>query len=191
MDAVKRKSGRRRQLAALLVGAAVVLTACAPGIRLDSRTGGPSELPEGTYTLFFYGCGHAQRIDNVVIIAPEGRGWTHEIHGPKFEYTVRTGVPAADALAEADRFLRCSVYYRKTILRSMVAPDGRTLGYELRPLYLPYDFGREDVFLNDFRLKDGNRVVSYIQLEHSVERLIRGETDDQSSSSASPGPGGK
>ena len=52
-------------------------------------------------------------------------------------------------------------------------PDdsGGTIGYEVRPLYLPWEFGKSDIMLISYSLRDGKARV-YIKLDPDVERAI-------------------
>lgn len=151
---------------------ALVLTACTPGVRLGTGSGRPAELMKGTYTLYQYGCHYRDDVENAVILAPEGGRYSFDIYGPAFDYKVRTGVPGADALAKADEFLKCSFYYKTAQLRSVLDPAGNAIGYELRPLYSPLDFGRDDVLTITYSLKDNNRVVVFIRLDRDIERKL-------------------
>lgn len=153
------------------------LTACVSGTFLYTRPSRTGSLQDGSYTLFLYGCGNIQRIENTVILAPEGGKHSLAVYAPEFEYKVKQGVSAKEALAEADRFLRCSVYYRKTQLRDVLDPGGGVIGYELRPLYSIVDFGVEDVLQVNYRQMQDNRVVVYISLDPHVDRMIHEERE--------------
>ncbi len=155
----------------------LVLTACMPGVRLGTAGGRPAELMKGTYALYQYGCRYRDDVENAVILAPEGGRYSFDIYGPAFDYKVRTGVPGADALAKADEFLKCSFYYKTSQLRSILDPAGNAIGYELRPLYSPLDFRRDDVLTITYSLKDNNRVVVFIQLDRDIERRLNDERE--------------
>ncbi len=174
-----RSPRRVKMLPVIILAAAMLLVpaACAPGIVLHTRPDQSAGLREGTYTLFLYGCSNPQSIENTVILAPEGGKHPLAVYGPEFEYKIKQGVPAKEALAEADRFLRCSVYYRKTQLRDVLDRTGGVIGYELRPLYSIVDFGVEDVLLVDYRQMQDNRVVVYINLDPRVDRRINEERE--------------
>ncbi len=173
-------SNKSKSLASFLIMCAIatVISACVPGVRLKTVPAGNGEL-EGSFTLFLYGCSNPQRIDNAVIIAPEGGKHPIEIYGPAFEYKVKTGVPAAEALTQADRFLRCSVYYKKTELRNILDPSGTVIGHELRPLYSPLDFGRDDVLTITYTLTEKGSVMTFIQLDRDIDLKINDDGNDR------------
>lgn len=153
----------------------LALVACVPGTFLKTGPEKPDDLMKGTYTLFLYGCSYPARPDNAVILVPEGGRHPFEIYGPAFEYKVKTGVPAEAAFKEAEQFLTCSTYYRKPQLRRVLDLAGSTIGYELRPLYSPMDFGRDDVLTVMHKLTEDGRVIVFIRLDQDVERMISGD----------------
>lgn len=53
---------------------------------------------------------------------------------------------------------------------------GKTIGYELRPLYLPLDFGVSDVLDVTYWLREG-KVKVVIKLLHSVEKQLSDDDD--------------
>jgi len=152
-------------------------TSCISGVPLHSRLSQSGGLQDGPYTLFLYGCSNNQSIENTVLFAPEGGKHPISVYGPKFEYKVKQGLPAKEALREAEQFLQCSVFYRKTELRNIVDTAGSVIGYELRPLYSYIDFGTEDVLLVDYRQMEDGRVVVYIKLDPRVDRMINEERE--------------
>lgn len=169
--------GAKKLLLIVAVALPAALAACAPGAVLHTRPDQTGKLREGAYTLFLYGCSNPQDIENTVILAPEGGEHPLAVYGPEFEYKIKTGVPAGEALAEAERFLRCSVYYRKSQLRNVLDTERKVIGYELRPLYSLIDFGAEDVLLVDYRQLQDGRVVVYISLDPRVDRMIDDERE--------------
>lgn len=175
-DTLKRSAGAVRVLL-VAIPLFFALAACVPGTFLRTGPGGPDDLMKGTYTLLLYGCSYPHRIDNAVILVPESGRHPFEIYGPAFEYKVRTGVPAEAAFKEAEQFLQCSTYYRKSQLRRVLDPAENTVGYELRPLYSVVDFGRDDVLTITYKLAEDGRVVAFIRLDRDIERAISGDRE--------------
>lgn len=148
----------------------LTLTACMPGVYLRTEEIAAADQ-KGAYTLFLYGCGVPDRIENLAVLAREGG--THEfgLYAPAFEYKVRKGLALEEALAEAETFIRCSSHYHKSQLSRILDPAGTVIGYELRPLYLPFEFGRSDVLWVRYKAS-GNKVVVFIDLDLVVERAL-------------------
>jgi len=151
----------------LLILSAV--TGCAPGRLLISKLADPAEVT-GAYTLLLYGCHYSAQLDNVAILVNEESRYPLEIFDIDSSYRVKKGLTAQQALAEADAFVRCSSYgIWRVELRKIPDDSGGTIGYEMRPLYFPLEFGFPDVLLISYALKDG-KVRAYIKLDPAVLR---------------------
>jgi hypothetical protein len=149
-----------------------VLTACAPGMQLLTTGAQPADV-KGTFTLLLYGCHYPDDVKNVAILLNEENKQPFEIYDIKTSYKIKKGVPAQDALNEASAFLRCSSHrVTETAVRSIPDGAGGILGYEIRPLYFPLEFGYSDILLNSYALKDG-MIRAYIRLLPDVERQIK------------------
>ena len=85
-------------------------------------------------------------------------------------------VPGKEALAEAEAFAKFNPSFWKARLRGIVDPSGALIGYEVRPLYSPLDFGYPDVFDVDYLLKD-KTVTVMIALRRELRRPL---FDDES-----------
>lgn len=145
---------------------------CTPGIRLSAQDSRAIAM-SGTYTVIYYGCNYGEDLETVVLFDREDDQYTIEPYAPNFKYRVRKGVDAQDVLSGIERFLNCNTAFRGSQVRSITAPNGQTLGYEVRPVYDPFVYGAGDVLYVDYWLK-GNTVVAYIRLDPSIENLIRG-----------------
>lgn len=170
--------GFKAALTALSV--AVFLSSCMAGTYLKTKETTPAEM-KGTFTVFLYGCRYPDDIDNVAILAQEGTPYTFEIYAPDFEYKTVKGLPADEAFKEAQKFLTCSFHYRQSQLSKITDPEGNILGYELKPLYAPFEFGIADVHIITYSLKDGTVRVT-IRLDPDVERTLNdgGDRDRES-----------
>ncbi len=158
------------------------LASCVPGKQLI-----PSEAKSGdvtgTYTLLLYGCHYPEDVKDVAILVAEGSKYPLEIYDIGTSYKVIKGVPADEALREADAFVRCSAHrVTRTELRRIPDDSGGTIGYEIRPIYFPLEFGFSDILLVSYALKDGT-VMAYIRLNPTVERELESSGDGNKDSS--------
>ena len=145
------------------------LAACSFGARLSTETALPADV-QGTYTLYLHGCRYPADLENVVLLVDRSSPLRFELFARETAYRVRDGLPGDQALAEASRFIACSRFdIGMSALSRIIGPDGRTLGFELRPLYSPMEFGSYDVQLNSYVLR-GDRVTVYIGLDPNIER---------------------
>jgi hypothetical protein len=161
----------------------LLLVSCATGIQLRTITADPTEV-KGTYTLLLYGCHYPAQIQDVAILVDETSRHPVEIFDLATSYTVKKGVPAGQALVEADRFVRCSANrIWRTELRKILDEAGGTIGYEIRPLYLPLQFAPAGVIEVSYALHK-DTVRAYIRLNPDVEKQMdQGPSDGRDSSS--------
>lgn len=151
--------------------ATLALTSCATGTRLNTRSA-PDRAIAGTYDVIFYGCNYLNDPETIVFLDKAGDPYTFEPYAPDFNYRIKKGLPAKEALAAADHFPQCSSSFRNAQTRSIIAPTGDIIGYEIRPLYHTFAFGLDDVLNVYYRLKD-NTVIISIALDPQVERILR------------------
>jgi len=128
-----------------------------------------SEL-QGTFTLILYGCRSSDDIENMVVFDKEDDAYTFEIFAPEFAYTVKTRVPAKDALTEAEKFVRCNINVQGSQLKKILGPEGQSIGFELRPLYSPERFGMQDVLNAQYAVKE-RKVTAHIKLDPDAEKV--------------------
>jgi hypothetical protein len=166
-----------------IVVLAAMLQGCMAGKQLRTDAADPSEV-KGTYTLLLYGCHYPAQIQDVAILVDEAGRYPVEIYDLDSSYTVKKGVPAEQALSEAERFVRCSTNrIWRTEMRKILDDSGGVIGYELRPLFMPVEFGTADVIVVSYSLQKGT-VRAYIRLFPDVERQQQqGPSDGRGDSS--------
>jgi hypothetical protein len=156
---------------AFTLTAAALLHGCVSGTQLRAVPARHDEA-SGTYTLLLYGCRYPEDIKNLAILVDEKSKYPVEIYDIKTSYRVDQGVPAGNALRRAEEFVRCSTHrVSQTQIRRIIDDRGDTIGFEIRPLYFPLEFGIMDVMLVNYELKNGV-VNAYIRLDKDVERAL-------------------
>ncbi len=140
------------------------------GERLLTYAAQESEV-KGTYTLILYGGGYSGDIKTVAILDLEGDGYTFDPYAPDFDYRVIKGLTGADALKKAEEFVRSHYAFRNSYLSKVVSRQGKTIGFELRPLYLTIEYGTPDV-LETYYSEKGDRIIVWIKLDPAVERRL-------------------
>jgi hypothetical protein len=164
-----------------LVILAAVIPACVPGKQLLAKGALPEEVT-GSYTLMLYGCHYPSQADNVAFLVKEDGKYPFEIFDIDRSYKVKKGVPAQEALAEANSFVRCTTHIIwMTELRRIPDDVGGTVGFEVRALYSPMEFGINDVMRISYSLKNG-KVTAYIRKNPQLEP--RGPSDSRDSGSS-------
>lgn len=155
-------------IAALVALIIVGLFFFAADNQLKTEAALPSEM-QGTFTLMQYGCRSSDDIENMVIFDKEEDAFTFEIFATDFSYTVKTGVPAKEAYAEAEKFVRCNINCEGSPMKKILGPSGSSIGFELKPLYSPTRFGMQDVLNVTYKVKE-RKVVAYIKPDPDVIR---------------------
>lgn len=128
----------------------------------------------GTFTLILYGGRYYRDVESLALLDLEGDEYTLDPYVPEFDYTVTRGLSPRDALDRAERFLSAQYAFRRSILSRILDSSGKTIGYELRPLYDPLTFGITDVMDVDYVPKKDGKVRVYIRLAPSVESQLYG-----------------
>ena len=72
---------------------------------LKTAAANPSEV-KGTFTLILYGGNYYDDLETMAILDREGDGYTLDLYVSDFDYRVIKGVPAKEALAKAEKFIR-------------------------------------------------------------------------------------
>ena len=147
-----------------------LLCSCMAGIRLRTSEARPDDAG-GTYTVYFQGCRYSNDIETMALLVDASAPYRIDLVTLPTSYRVRTGLEGAAAMHEAKVFIRCSIYDTgRSLVRRIVDPSGRTIAYEVKPLYSPLELGADEVLLTDYVLHDG-LVRVYLRLDPRVERM--------------------
>lgn len=157
------------------------LSGCMHGMHLRTSSVQKADF-QGTYTLILYGGNYSGDIHTVAILDREGDHYTFEPYAPSFNYKAIAGQTAGHALPRAEQFIRGNPSYQSESLRNILDPEGNIIGYELRPLYLPFVYGTSDVLDIDYWMKE-DKVIVTIRLKPFLEQqdgadLRRGSKGD-------------
>ena len=159
----------------LVVAAALIvlftIQGCSYGTQLRTESADPKGI-EGTYDLFTYGCRYPDDIEHAAFLIAPDKASMVELYVPATSYKVKKGIPADQAIAEANTHVRCGVRTVEAI-RVLRIPDGSggTLGFEILPRYPATDVGGMDPLNVSYALKDG-KITVYIRLFPDVEKKL-------------------
>jgi hypothetical protein len=131
----------------------------------------------GTFTLILYGANYLDDLETIAILDYEGDEYSFEPFAPEFNYKVKKGVQAQEALKEAEEFVSFHSSFWKSQLSKIINEEGLTIGYEVRPLYRPFIYGFSDILEVYYWLKGNGKVKTIIRLDSLVEgtRLPSGD----------------
>jgi len=146
---------------------ALLMGGCVAGTQLRPKTADPAEV-NATYTLILYGCRSSDDVENMAVLADEKSGYTFDVYAVDGMYKVKKGLTGPQALTEANTFINCSAHaVWDTVLRRIPDHTGRTVGYELKPLYRPWEFSPPEVLQSWYSLQ-GRVITVYTQLDPAV-----------------------
>jgi hypothetical protein len=157
----------------LAAALAVLSSSCTLGTRLRKEAAPESEVT-ATYRLILYGCSHARDLETFAILDKEGDRYTFEPYAPEFNYRVEKDVPAKVAMEEADKFITCGQGYIRPQLSSIVGPGGVTVGYEIKPLYLAFEYSVPDVLETYYFLR-GDKIIVTFRVRASARETESGD----------------
>lgn len=166
----KMRYGKSVAVISLTLLCAVVLQACAGRVPLKTQGAMAGEV-QGTYDLILFGANHGNDIATIAILDKAGDGVRVEPHAPPYVYRVKSGLSAQEALHDADEFIRWHHAFRSPQLSRIIDASGTVIGYEMRPLYRPLEFGVTDVLDISYTAERG-KVVAWIRLIPSVEAQL-------------------
>jgi hypothetical protein len=129
----------------------------------------PAEIM-GTFSLILYGGRFSDDVETIAILDFEGDGYTLEPFAPDFDFRIKKGVSAKEALEQAQKFVSFHHAFWRSQLSRITDNEGNAIGYELRPLYLPFYFGVSDIFDVYYWLEENGRIKVTIKLIPFVER---------------------
>lgn len=125
------------------------------------------------FTLILYGANHSDDLKTIAILDKEGDGYEFEPYAPEFEYKTKKHLPAQEALSEAGKFVSWHHSFQDIRLSKLLDKNGSVTGYEVRPLYYPFDLGLSEVLDVDY-IPKGSKIIVRIRLSKSVEEKISG-----------------
>ncbi len=150
-----------------------LLFACAAGpvLTVQSARG----IEEQRYDVILFGGRYSEDLRSMAIFVIRGGPYRILPYAPKFDYKIVKDLSAPQALATATRFLAgINPNYIGTTKNLILGPDGRPIGYEIRPLYQPFVYGFSDVLETSYRVWGKGVVRAWIDVAPAVNRLEGG-----------------
>jgi hypothetical protein len=125
----------------------------------------------GTYTLILYGGRFLDDLETVAFLDFEGDEYRFEPFAPDFDYRIKKGIQVKEALAEAQKFISFHNAFWHAQQSRILDSKGNIIGYELRPLYLPFVYGISDLMDINYWPREGGKVKVTIKLIPMIEKL--------------------
>jgi hypothetical protein len=158
-------------IALMLSAPAVTSSSFAFEKPLRTEKADPSEI-KGDFTLILYGGRFSDDLETIAILDPEGDQYHFDPFAPDFDFKIKKGIQAKQALAEAQKFIGFHNAFWRSQLSKILEPGGNTIGYELRPLYNQFVYGKSDVMEVYYWTKEDGRIKVTIRLMPDILSAI-------------------
>ncbi len=165
----------------IIISFLMLLNACATTKRLKTEEIRADTI-SGNFSVILYGARFSGDIENVAILDIEGDGYKFEVFAPHFDYTVKSNIPAEEAVKIAQGFISFHGSFKYSQVSRIKDYNGKTIGYEFRPLYSPAEFGLFDALDIDYWLKDGVVIVKIDLIPELKHRRFFNELNDSDGS---------
>lgn len=126
---------------------------------------------KGTFNLLLYGGRHGNDIETIAFLDIIDDDYEIELYTNDYNYKKVMSVTDKDAIQRAKTFVSWHSSFMNYSIRKIITNKGGLIGYEIKPLYMPFEYGLTDVFDNSYWLR-GKKAVISIKLLQSVERYI-------------------
>lgn len=115
------------------------------------------------------GCGYPADIETLAVLVDESSPWRFGLFLPETTYRVKEPLPAKQAIAQAEAFVRCGIHtVRQVRLRRIAGPCNATIGFEMHPLYVPYEVGSDQTIDIPYSLR-GDVMTASVRLDPRIE----------------------
>lgn len=161
-----------RSISSIITAILMVSCAFSGHVRLASEGAPDSETVTGSYDLILHGNRYGDDLETLAILDNTADTYTFKPYAPEYDYTVKRGLEANEALQEAANFVSSHSAYWTNRIKRISDRAGNVLGYEVRPLYHSHRYGYSDLIKVDYFLKD-ERISVFIQLKPFIEKFIK------------------
>jgi len=136
------------------------------GIHTESLKAGDNS---GVFDLVLYGGNYSNDLETAAFLDRQGDAYNFDIYAPEFNYRTIKGLTFEEGLDKATEFVSLNSSFHQFKITSIVNDKSQILGYEVKPLYLPYNYGTDDV-LDIWYTEKGNKVVVTVRLKPFIEK---------------------
>ena len=149
---------------------------CTKGKMLTTHLVRDAAEVQGTFTLTRYSGQDINYFEVVSLLDIEGDGYEIVPFGAEFNYSVVKGLAGEEADRAAREYVKNHVTYPVQSIerRRITDPDGKTIGYEYRPLQNAFMTGESDLLDIYYVLESDGRVVAYIEIKGNIELQMNG-----------------
>ena len=133
---------------------------------------------KGTFTVILYGTARFEGLETTTFLDIEGDEYTFEPYASEFEFKTEKGLQTTEAVKIAEKFVSSHPNFSRLQWAKILDNNGKTIGYELKPLYHPLSYGMSDVTIVTYYQKNG-KIEIRVRLESSVEQQLRNDGNEK------------
>ena len=173
-NAFRKRLPSRSLITAFLTLLLIISSGCAGGQSLRAAQVQGIGDTTGPYTLTLYHEAEYHGLKTIAFLVPEGNGYSMTPYAPEYDYTTIRNISGQEGLRLAIALFSKNRDYTNYEIRRISDPGGKTVGFEIRPLYDVTVEGRSDVMWVEYGLSNGRAVNVHIHLDQtSMEGSIR------------------
>jgi len=154
-----------------------LLASCAANTLVTSHRVPGAKLEPVTYTVILYRNLAVDYLATVALLDREDDAYTILPRDADFTYSLVKNLSAGEALQAAENFFHTQPSYSRTEVRAITGPDGKLLGYEVRPLYQLFVYGTDDVLDISYSLQTDHEIKAWIRLKDRIDRMLKFDYD--------------
>lgn len=171
-------NSRIAKLLAAVIASAVFLMGSSCSGRNYLRTAPVYDQKEiaGNFTLILFGTADNDGLEAVAFLDAVADDYEVVPYAPEFQYSIKRNIEGKEAVEMAIHYLGSHNAYKSHQIRRILEKNtSRTIGYEVRPLYLPFVYGHMDVLDIHYWHSENKTVHVTIRLLPSVEKRLLGD----------------
>jgi len=138
--------------------------------QLKTKEAAPQEI-SGNFTLISYGGRYADDLETIAFLDKEGDIYTLIPFAPDFDFKIKKGLSGEEAFKESRSFISFHPAFWRLQISKIIDIAGDIIGYEIKPLYLPFYLGFSDIIETSYWPKEEGKVKIIIKLKPEIERL--------------------
>jgi hypothetical protein len=160
----------------LIAFIALTITSCTGGKILRTEPSTVESL-SGIFNVIFYYNQDYEGLKQVVILDVADDDHTIALYEPGYFIRTVKHMNGDDAIINAVKFLEGHPNYMNYKILKIVDQAGNTVGFEVRPLYLPEMYGISDVMDNYYILQDDGTITAIISLKQQIKAIFEQDKD--------------
>ncbi len=146
----------------------VIMVSCS-GLKTLQTSPAVMDDIKGNFDVIFYYDPDPDNIKKVAILDIAGDDHTISVYDTHYNIREKNNVPSEEAFNSAVEHVKGHLEYDTYKIKRIHAPDGSTIGFEVRPIYVAIRYGMSDVLDIHYIPGDGGAVTAFIKLDFPLQ----------------------